>query len=1014
MNTMLANLSYCLQSPQFAALLLDALLSSLLVLGLAGGICALWRRASAATRHLIWLLAVASLPVLPLLNSIHFQKPVWTISGTVQSGNQVSLALEVVPSASAPPAPERGAANQPSPTGPAADNGAVQKSQLQVPLSYHWLLAGAVLWLAGTLVVGLRIVVAHFARRRFSRLARPVIDPEWQNLLDRCGNDLGLRRRVTMLQTESDVMPMTWGWWRPVVLVPAEAAEWNEERRRVVLLHELAHVKRLDHLTQVMAQAACALYWFNPLVWLAARRMCIERETACDDLVLAGGCKASDYAGHLVDIAGTYRSVPQMAAIAMARSSQLESRITAIVDSRRNRRPRAAAATTFVALIAGIAICLGGSGVDTVRSTGKSDALRRQQIERLKAFSKEKEKQSETLAAAAGETISPEFKRFFQAAMKGDAETVTNLFESFKQNHPQYSRANGYPDLSLRTSFWSPVLEICLAYGQIAGCEPVYTQMAVDDMVNSIPAGGILFGGTDPGRGIPTAFSKSHVNADPFYTLTQNALADGTYLEYLHKMYGDQRSLLGPMARACKADGDLHDVNVQWSDAVTRLKSGETNNDDTQWKNAYEAVQKLWEQRNDRVKAILAGIQKQGAVAKPNDRNAAGFQQLYIPTPDDSQKCFEDYIQDAKQRLESHELKPGEDVKVSDGRTQVSGQVAVMAINGLLAKIIFDKNPGHEFFVEESFPLDWMYPYLEPHGLIMKINRHPLSDISDAMVRQDQNFWQPRIDRMIGNWLRNDTPVAAVIAFGDKVFAQHDLTGFAVDRAFVQNDYATRMFSKWRTSIAGLYAWRCQNAANDGERELMAQAADYAFRQGLALCPHSPEAAHRYANFLNQQHRDADAKQVLGMVGHFQSDQLAGKPQSSVFQIRLALSSPTDNTEPMRIIAGEGPGANPELLFVDKNVLLDRGAVKSAAFSHDSLGHPVINIAFTNAGRGQFGDITRHHLHERLAMIIDGKLWMAPIVSSEISGGAATVNGSFSDDEAKALVAKINESAAGK
>jgi len=99
---------------------------------------------------------------------------------------------------------------------------------------------------------------------------------------------------------------------------------------------------------------------------------------------------------------------------------------------------------------------------------------------------------------------------------------------------------------------------------------------------------------------------------------------------------------------------------------------------------------------------------------------------------------------DAVQRLHNHQLKPGEDVKETDGRLQVSGQVAVMTINGLLAKIIFDKNPNREFYIEESFPLDWMYPYLEPHGLIMKINRQPPSELSDEIIRRDHDYWRNR------------------------------------------------------------------------------------------------------------------------------------------------------------------------------------------------------------------------------------------------------------------------------
>ena len=115
---------------------------------------------------------------------------------------------------------------------------------------------------------------------------------------------------------------------------------------------------------------------------------------------------------------------------------------------------------------------------------------------------------------------------------------------------------------------------------------------------------------------------------------------------------------------------------------------------------------------------------------------------IYIPTADDSAKCFQDYTEDVARRQQSHQLKPGEDVKQdASGRVQISGQVAVMEINGLLAKIIFDKNTNQEFYVEESFPLDWMYPYLEPHGLIFKLNRQPLTELSDEIVQRDHDYW---------------------------------------------------------------------------------------------------------------------------------------------------------------------------------------------------------------------------------------------------------------------------------
>ena len=125
----------------------------------------------------------------------------------------------------------------------------------------------------------------------------------WAPLGERLAQSLGIERPVTFLSGDEDAMPMACGLVRARVLLPAEADDWPIERQRVVLLHELAHVKRRDCLTQMLAHLACATYWFNPLVWLAARRLRAERERACDDLVLAAGTRGSDYADHLLDIA---------------------------------------------------------------------------------------------------------------------------------------------------------------------------------------------------------------------------------------------------------------------------------------------------------------------------------------------------------------------------------------------------------------------------------------------------------------------------------------------------------------------------------------------------------------------------------------------------------------------------------------------------------------------------------------------------------------------------------------
>ena len=328
---------------------------------------------------------------------------------------------------------------------------------------------------------------------------------------------------------------------------------------------------------------------------------------------------------------------------------------------------------------------------------------------------------------------------------------------------------------------WEAVKEIWGVFDAFNEGDEKYSAAFGNDVIASIPPGSIYFGGTDPGRFIVTALQKSQTGGDPFFSLTQNAFADGAYLDYLRSMYGEK---------------------------------------------------------------------------------------IYIPTSEDSEKCFQAYKEDAQNRLQNHQLKPGEDVSQdSNGQLKISGQVAVMEINGLMAKVVFDKNTNRECYIEESYPLDWMYPYLEPHGLIMKINRQPLPELSDEVVHNDSDYWKKYVTPMIGGWLNRDTAVKEVAAFAEKVYVKKDLSGFKGDPQFVQNEYSCRMYSKLRSSIAGLYAWRAQHAIDAGEKKRMNDAADFAFRQAWALCPYSPESVFRYVNLLLSENRVADALLVAETAG---------------------------------------------------------------------------------------------------------------------------------------------------
>jgi hypothetical protein len=269
----------------------------------------------------------------------------------------------------------------------------------------------------------------------------------------------------------------------------------------------------------------------------------------------------------------------------------------------------------------------------------------------------------------------------------------------------------------------------------------------------------IFFGGTDPGRFVPTYMIYSAKVRPDVYLITQNALADNTYMNVMRDLYGDQ---------------------------------------------------------------------------------------IWIPSPLDSNRAFQQYVQG----VQSGKIKAGADVKTEGGKVQVQGVGGVMQINGFLSRMIFDHNqyrtetktdektrpvgaavvytdppidpktglpPIRTFYVEESYVLPWMYPYLTPHGLIMKINNKP-TPLTPEMVKNDTDFWNWYVDRLLG------------------------------DQKFIRDIVARKSFSKLRSALAGLYAARGKP-----------KEAEAAFRQAVALYDLSPEANFRLADLISKQGRFDEA-----------------------------------------------------------------------------------------------------------------------------------------------------------
>ena len=297
-------------------IVMSLLVKITLVLGVTAAVqFALASRLSAASRHLVWTLAIVGMLLLPPLAG---SLPEW---GAVQYTEPAGVAP--VFQTFAPAAPAAPDAGLPA---TAAD--------ADIP----WTLLLTTLYLAGVALLLLRLVLQHVQTGRIVRAATPIADGGWLELLEECSARLDVRRPVRLLRTAGDMMPAAAGIRHASIVLPLVADGWPDDRRRAVLLHELAQVDRHDCLTQTLAAIACAVYWPHPGVWWIAKRLQTERELACDDRVLSAGENDREYAGHLLELAYTlgHTAAPSVV-VTMARPRELEGRMLAVLDAARNR-----------------------------------------------------------------------------------------------------------------------------------------------------------------------------------------------------------------------------------------------------------------------------------------------------------------------------------------------------------------------------------------------------------------------------------------------------------------------------------------------------------------------------------------------------------------------------------------------------------------------------------------------------------------------------------------------------
>lgn len=313
-----------ISSASFGALVLlksTLLLAAVFVAGV------LLRRASASTQHYLWTLAYVALLALPVLSYV------------AQGSAALRISVPILEAGQAPEPPPAHSLD----TSSSVSRPAPSMTRVEGPRSSSraWPTVWQSVWILGAVVFIGRLIIGVVASRRVRHQAEAVEDVSWLDLLGDAQARVGTVTDVELRTSATSELPMTVGVRHPTILLPRAARDYSHQRRWAVLLHELAHVRRRDCLTQLIAQTACAVFWWHPLAWIGARHMRALSERASDDLVLDAGAKPSDYAHDLLDMARGLNLVGASAPIAsvtMAHRSRLEDRLLAILDPAIPRR----------------------------------------------------------------------------------------------------------------------------------------------------------------------------------------------------------------------------------------------------------------------------------------------------------------------------------------------------------------------------------------------------------------------------------------------------------------------------------------------------------------------------------------------------------------------------------------------------------------------------------------------------------------------------------------------------
>jgi len=328
--------------------MISIMIKSAIVLAMAACIASALRRQSAALRHAIWTAGLIGALVVPLCS---ITLPAWQngFVGWAESMFQAGTVETSTPASNAVVRTEAAAISS-------AETSSIAPPRTATEPARSWAISqiAVAAWIGGA-AIGLLFMLFGALRLAWVAIrSEPVTDRRWIEMAERVRQSLGFRRPVRLLQNQSGHFLGTWGILVPRVLLPSSANQWSDNRAWMVLGHELAHIKRHDWVVQVLAESARAIYWFNPVFWLANGRLRRESEHACDDAVIRMGAAGTQYAEELLELARTLRSENPMRSpiLAMAQPSHLERRLVALLDPALNRVAATPWSIVVVALVA--------------------------------------------------------------------------------------------------------------------------------------------------------------------------------------------------------------------------------------------------------------------------------------------------------------------------------------------------------------------------------------------------------------------------------------------------------------------------------------------------------------------------------------------------------------------------------------------------------------------------------------------------------------------------------------